>query len=64
MKKSRINVMLVFLLTSFLGSTGVAMGMGVTPKLPEISIEEQAANLSPVISGVGSVFMRIVNSGL
>ena len=43
--------------------TGVSMGMGVSPKQPKISIEGAEARLSTMMLGVGSVFMKIVNSG-
>lgn len=42
---------------------GVAIGMGSSPRAPQIRIEGQEANLSPVMLGVGSVFLKIENSG-
>ena len=42
---------------------GIAIGMGVSPRVPQISIQGQEARLSPAMLGVGSVFMKIENSG-
>lgn len=55
------GVIAVVLFTGLL--SGIAMGMGATPRSPQISIEGQEANLSPAMLGIGSVFMKIVNSG-
>ncbi len=52
---------LVFLLCGVL--TGIAFGMGVSPKTPIIAIRGQAARMSPPLLGVCSVFMEIENSG-
>lgn len=41
----------------------VSHGMGAAPRLPQISIEGQSASLSPMMLGVGSVFLTIKNSG-
>jgi copper(I)-binding protein len=38
-------------------------GAACSPGVPQIQVEEPEAKLSPVILGVASVFMRIVNSG-
>lgn len=43
--------------------TGNLLGMGTSPGLPQISIEGQRANPSPIILGAASVFMVIKNSG-
>lgn len=42
---------------------GISAGMGASPGFPQIKIEGQQARLSPVMSGVGSIFMKIKNSG-
>ena len=42
---------------------GNAQAMGSAPKSPDISIHEQRAHLSPAMLNVGSVFMKIINSG-
>ena len=42
---------------------GAAAEMACAPRLPNLTIEGAEATLSPVMLGVGSVFMRIVNSG-
>jgi copper(I)-binding protein len=52
---------LVILLLSLLA--GASSGMGLSPRSPQIVIEGQEARLSPVMRGVGSVFMKIRNSG-
>jgi len=39
------------------------LGMGCSPGVPEITIAEQDAKLSPVIVGSGSFFMKIINTG-
>jgi periplasmic copper chaperone A len=38
-------------------------GAACSPGVPQIRIEEPEAKLSPVILGVASVFLKIVNSG-
>jgi len=38
-------------------------GAACSPGVPQIQVEEPEAKLSPVILGVASVFMKIVNSG-
>lgn len=40
-----------------------ALGAGCTAQAPQITIEGQYANLSPMLIGVGSVFMKIENGG-
>lgn len=40
-----------------------AAGMGASPRLPLLQVEGQAASLTPGFLGVGSVYMRISNSG-
>ena len=37
--------------------------MGSSPGIPQIKISGQDARLSPVMIGVGSIFMKIENSG-
>jgi hypothetical protein len=41
----------------------VLHGIGCSPGVPEITIAEQNATLSPVIVGSGSLFMKIINAG-
>jgi periplasmic copper chaperone A len=41
----------------------VALGTACTQGMPEITIAEQDAKISPIIVGSGSVFMRIDNTG-
>lgn len=55
------KVFAVILLVMIL--TGIAMGMGSAPRIPQIEIEGQEARLSPMMIGVGSIFMKIKNSG-
>ena len=43
--------------------SGIAMGMGSTPKYPQIKIDGQEARLSPMMLGVCSIFLKIENSG-
>lgn len=57
LKKLCLMIMPVLLLA------GLATGMGVSPRLPQIKIENQEARLSASMLGVGSVFMKIANSG-
>ena len=38
-------------------------GAACSPGVPQVLVEEPEAKLSPVILGVASVFMKIVNSG-
>ncbi len=58
----RLSVAVVALFCILLPA-GTSMGMGSTPKSPQISIQGQEARLSPAMLGVGSVFMKIENSG-
>jgi copper(I)-binding protein len=51
---------MVFLLSVI---TVLSLGMGCSPGTPRIVIEEPEAKLSPVMLGVGSIFMKIRNSG-
>ncbi len=41
----------------------VAAGMACAPRLPHLTVEAAEVELSPVMLGVGSVFMKIVNTG-
>lgn len=43
--------------------TALFLGMGCSAGTPRIVIEEPEARLSPVMLGVGSIFMKIRNSG-
>jgi len=43
--------------------SGAAMGMGNTPGIPDISIENEMAVLSPIMTRTASVFMVINNTG-
>lgn len=63
MKVNRWVVIVVTLLGVLLAAGSVLVGMGESPKPPNISIHEQKAHLSPVMLGVGSVFMKIINAG-
>ena len=58
----RLEIAFIVVLSIML-STGMAMGMGSTPRIPQIKIEGQEARLSPIMLGVGSIFMKIENSG-
>jgi copper(I)-binding protein len=51
------RTMLAVLVVSLLG------GAACSPGVPRIMVEEPEAKLSPVMLGVASVFMKIVNSG-
>jgi len=59
---NRLEIVFIVILSIML-STGIAMGMGSTPRVPQIKIEGQEARLSPMMIGVGSIFMKIENSG-
>jgi copper(I)-binding protein len=43
--------------------TAVAAGIACTPRPPQIAVERAEVELSPVMLGVGSIFMKIVNTG-
>jgi len=60
-KKSAIQLLIVIIFIVLL--SGMAIGMGRSPKFPNISIEAQEAKLSPMIIGSASVFMNISNTG-
>lgn len=58
----RLEIIFIIILSIIL-SAGIAMGMGSTPRVPQIKIEGQEARLSPIMIGVGSIFMKIENTG-
>jgi hypothetical protein len=54
------TVVIVLSLFFFIGITGIT---GCKEGTPSVRIEAPKAMLSPMLIGVGSVFMKIVNSG-
>jgi len=55
---SSINIRITLVLVIFFVS-----GAGCTPQPPQVTIDGQYANLSPVFIGAGSVFLKIRNAG-
>src|SRR5574340_573951 len=53
------RILLLMLSSMFVGLAG----SGCTSQPPQIAIEGQYANLSPMFFGVGSLFMKINNAG-
>ncbi len=62
-RNSKYFAMVFGLILSVMILSGIAAGMGSSPGMPQIKISGQDARLSPVMIGVGSIFMKIENSG-